>query len=129
MSPYYARLYKDITDDFILTDLPVVNKRDLLASWDEWIADRRLTLTDVYSFMKNIDYVGRKLNNKYLVFTTSGSTGNPLVCLCDKTTNYIMGAVNALRALPERKIFKLTYRSCHDKVNERKSGVLMSVIL
>ena len=106
MSPYYAKLYKDIADDFTLADLPAVNKRDLMASWDEWIADRGLTLTDVNLFLKNMDNVGRKLNNKYLVFTTSGSTGNPLVCICDKTTNNIMGAVNALRAIARKEDMK-----------------------
>jgi phenylacetate-coenzyme A ligase PaaK-like adenylate-forming protein len=106
MSPYYARLYKEIADDFTLTDLPAVNKRNLMANWDEWITDRRLTLTDVNSFMENLDNVGRKLNDKYLVFTTSGSSGNPLVCLCDKTTNNIMGAVNALRAFARKEDLK-----------------------
>jgi phenylacetate-coenzyme A ligase PaaK-like adenylate-forming protein len=106
MSPYYARLYKEIADDFTLTDLPAVNKRNLMANWDEWITDRRLTLTDVNSFMESLDNVGRKLNDKYLVFTTSGSSGNPLVCLCDKTTNNIMGAVNALRAFARKEDLK-----------------------
>ncbi len=102
-SPYYARLYKDILDDFSLADLPAVNKRDLMANWDDWVTDRGLKRSDVTAFMKNMDNVGRRLNGKYLVFTTSGSTGNPLECICDKTTNNIMSAVNALRAFARKQ--------------------------
>lgn len=98
LSPYYSRLYKDIKDKFSLTDLPPVNKRDLMAHWDEWVCDRTVSLADVQHFMDNSDNIGRWLNGKYLVFTTSGSTGNPLVCLNDQNVKNVSDAVNILRA-------------------------------
>ncbi|HOQ75728.1 MAG TPA: AMP-binding protein [Thermoclostridium sp.] len=97
-SPYYRRLYAGISPDFGLRDLPPVNKVDLMAHFDEWLTDRSVTLEAINRFMEDPDNIGRKLNGKYLVFTTSGSTGNPSVVLCDKTANNVMGAVNAVRS-------------------------------
>lgn len=97
-SPYYASLYKDVPDDFKLADLPPVNKRELMAHWDEWLTDREVKLAQVRRFMENLDNVGRRLQGKYLVFTTSGSTGDPLVSVCDKSVNNVMSAVNVLRS-------------------------------
>lgn len=102
-SPYYDRLYRDIKPDFKLSDLAPVNKVDLMAHWDDWVTDRSLTLSQVGDFMRDLDNVGRKFKGRYLVFTTSGSTGNPLVSLCDKTTNNVMGAVNAARAFARKE--------------------------
>lgn len=102
-SPYYARLYKDIGADFQLSDMPPVNKIDLMAHWDEWVTDKTITLSEVNEFMCNLDNIGRKFKGNYLVFTTSGSTGNPLVALCDSTTNNVMGAVNAVRTFARKK--------------------------
>lgn len=102
-SPYYAELYKNLGADFQLSDLPPVNKIDLMLHWDEWITDKTITLSEVNEFMCDLDNIGRKFKGKYLVFTTSGSTGNPLVALCDNTTNNVMGAINAVRAFAHKK--------------------------
>lgn len=102
-SPYYSQLYKNISEDFQLTDLPPVNKLDLMAHWDKWVTDNTITLSEVNEFITNSDNIGRKFKDKYLVFTTSGSTGNPLVSLCDSTTNNVMGAINASRSFVRKK--------------------------
>ncbi len=105
-SPYYKRLYQNIGDHFSLGDLPPVNKVDLMAHFDEWITDRTVRLKDIQEFMRDLDNIGRKIHGKYLIFTTSGSTGNPLVSLCDKTTNNMFGAINARRSFARKKDLK-----------------------
>ena len=102
-SPSYAKLYKDIGTDYKLSDLSPVNKVGLMAHWDEWITDRSITLSQVNEFMCDLDNIGRKFEKDYLVFTTSGSTGNPLIALCDSTTNNVMGAINAARAFARKE--------------------------
>jgi len=97
-SPYYKKLYQDVPEDFKLSDLPPVDKRTLMENWNDWVCDRNLTLADVEKFMEDTDNIGRKLKDKYLVFTTSGSTGNPLVSVYDKTANNIMGGIGACRS-------------------------------
>ena len=97
-SPYYAKLYKDVPEDFELTDLPSVNKQELMKNWNDWVTDRQITLADVEKFMEDMNNIGRKIKKKYMVFTTSGSTGNPLVSICDSTTNNVMGGSSASRS-------------------------------
>lgn len=97
-SPYYARLYQGVGEDFSLSDLPPVNKKELMAHWDEWVTDGGVRLADIQRFMEDLDNIGRKWDGRYLVYTTSGSTGNPLVSLCDATTDNVTGAISALRS-------------------------------
>ena len=105
-SPYYAQIYKDLPAGFTLSDLPPVNKQDLMANWDSWVCDSTLKLADVEKFMENKDNIGSKLNGKYMVFTTSGSTGNPLVAVVDSTANNIMGGISAVRAYARKEDLK-----------------------
>lgn len=98
-SPLYQELYRNLPENWSLGDLPPVNKRELMARFDEWPTDRSVRLDDLNEYMRDLDHVGRKFHGKYLVFTTSGSTGNPLVALCDDTTNNVMGAVNTMRSI------------------------------
>ena len=102
-SPFYRELYRDVPERFRLEDLPPVNKRTLMEHWDDWICDRELTLREVTRFMENKDNIGAKLKGEYLVFTTSGSTGEPLVCICDKTANNVMGGISACRSFARKK--------------------------
>lgn len=105
-SPYYAALYQNIGDDFSLSDLPTVNKTDLMAHWNDWVTDRNVSLSEIEHFMEDLDHIGRKWNGKYLIYTTSGSTGNPLVSLCDTTTNNVTGAISALRSYARNEDMK-----------------------
>ena len=97
-SPYYSELYKDLPENYTLSDLPRVNKRELMEHWDAWVTDRELTLAETERFMEDTDNIGRKLKKKYMVYTTSGSTGNPLVAVYDDTANNIMGGISACRS-------------------------------
>lgn len=71
--------------------------------WDDWVTDRTVTLQQMNDFMHDKDNIGRKWQGKYMVATTSGSTGNPLVMLCDKTVNNVMAAVSASRSYARKK--------------------------
>ena len=109
-SPYYADLYQNLPEDFKLEDLPMVNKRVLMENWNDWITDRDLTLEEVEKFMEDTDNIGRKIRKKYMVFTTSGSTGNPLVAIYDDTTNNVMGGICACRSYARREDLKAFIR-------------------
>ena len=111
-STYYRELYKNMPADFTLEDLPAVNKADLMANWDNWVCDPELKLADVEKFMEDTDNIGAKLNKKYMVFTTSGSTGNPLVAVVDSTANSIMGGISAVRAYARKEDLKASLRVC-----------------
>ena len=102
-SPYYKKLYQNVPQDFNLTDLPHTDKKSLMENWNDWVCDREITLEEVEKFMEDKDNLGRKLKNKYLVFTTSGSTGNPLVSIYDKTANNVMGGICARRSYARKE--------------------------
>lgn len=102
-SPFYAERYRNLPEAWTLRDLPPVGKRELMGRFDDWPADRSVRLDDLNEFMRDLDHVGRKFMGRYLVFTTSGSTGNPLVTLCDDTTNNVIGAVNTARSIARKE--------------------------
>ncbi len=110
-SPYYRELYKNLGNDFELSDLPPTNKRELMSHFDEWVTDRSIKLSEVNEFMKDLDNIGRKFKGNYLVFTTSGSTGDPLVVLCDRNTNNVMSAINMTRAFARKQDLKAFLKS------------------
>lgn len=105
-SPYFANKYREIGADFQLLDLPAISKEELMIHWNDWVTDRNVALDDVLHFMENLDNIGRKWQGKYLVFTTSGSTGNPLVSLSDSTSNNVTGAISLLRAYARKQDMK-----------------------
>ena len=97
-SPYYAKLYSALPDAPALCQLPPVTKPELMAHWDDWVTDRDVTLAGVKEFMSSRENLGRKFRGKYQAATTSGSTGNPLVMLCDSATVNVTNAVSFCRA-------------------------------
>ena len=109
-SPYYASLYKDLPTNYSLKDLPPVNKVELMENFDNWLTTRDVHLADIQEFMKDLDNIGRRFLGQYLIFTTSGSTGNPLVSICDKNTDNMMSAINILRTYTRKEDMKAFIR-------------------
>ena len=70
------------------------------------MTDRDITLEKVESFIDNKDNIGRKMDDKYLVNTTSGSTGNPAVVLYDETTMNVVSAIAVLRSFARAEDMK-----------------------
>jgi phenylacetate-coenzyme A ligase PaaK-like adenylate-forming protein len=105
-SPYFEKLYSNIGDDFNLKELPLTNKVKMMENFDQWITDRSINLYEINKFTNNLDNIGRKFKGKYLVFTTSGSTGNPSVVLYDKTARNVMSAVSLFRSYARKEDLK-----------------------
>lgn len=105
-SPYYAELYKEVGETFLLTDLPITNKAALMEHFDSWMTDRSITRKKVDSFMEDVSNVGKKMDGKYLVYTTSGSTGNPCIVLYDETTINVSSAISVLRSFARKQDMK-----------------------
>ena len=97
-SPYFAEAYKDVDENTPLTSLPVTNKATMMENFDRWMTDRSITREKVDAFMSDLSNVGKKLDGKYLVYTTSGSTGNPCIVLYDDSTVNVSSAIGVLRS-------------------------------
>lgn len=105
-SKYYQELYKDLKYNFKLEDIPTTNKKEIMENFDNVLTDKFISKKIIEDFTSNIDNVGRLLNNKYLVFKTSGSTGNPITVLYDKKSILVASSVAALRTFARKEDFK-----------------------
>lgn len=86
-SPYYRELYQDLPER--VADprlLPVTDKKQLMARFDDWVTDREVTLDKTRPFVESPDLFAKQLLGKYLVITTSGTTGTHGVFLTDRHT-------------------------------------------
>lgn len=117
-SPYFKELYANIGADFSLEDLPATNKIEMMKHFNNWITDTRITTQRIEEFTSNIDNVGRMIDGKYLIFKTSGSTGNPATVLYDKRNINIASAVAAFRTFARKEDLRAFMR--HGK---RTAGV------
>ena len=88
-SPYLRELYKDIPEDYELNDLPVLEKADGLAHYNEWVTDPELTVDTVREYLARDPADNSLLLGKYTALQTSGSTGNPLPMVRDMHRNQI----------------------------------------
>ena len=104
-SVYFNVLYKGIGDNFKLEDLPITNKIDMMKYFDDWVTDKNINMQRIEEYTENIDNVGRMINNKYLIFKTSGSTGNPATILYDKQNIDVSSAVAAFRTFARKQDF------------------------
>ena len=105
-SPFYRKLYADIGDDFSLSDLPPVSKPELMAHFDDVLTDRSVTMVRIDEYTRDSDNIGRMIDDKYLIFKTSGSTGNPAVVLYDKQNIDVSSAVAAFRTFARKVDFR-----------------------
>ena len=102
-SPFYRELYAGIGEDFSLEDLPPVSKPELMAHFDQVLTDRSITMARIDEFTQNLDHIGRMIDDKYLIFKTSGSTGNPAVVLYNKQNIDVSSAVAAFRTFARKE--------------------------
>ena len=77
-----------------------------MANFDRVVTDLHVTMERIDEFCTNLDHVGRMLDGKYLVFKTSGSTGNPAVVLYDKNCIDVSSAVAAFRTFARHEDYK-----------------------
>ena len=77
-----------------------------MKNFDSWITDKNISIKKINEFTKDIENVGRMIDNKYLIFKTSGSTGNPATVLYDKKNINVASSVAALRTFARKEDFK-----------------------
>lgn len=83
-SPYYRELYRDLPEKVEDPELlPVVRKIDLMTHFDSWVTDCNVTIEQVRAFVNTPALIGERYLGKYLVATTSGTTGNRGIFLMD----------------------------------------------
>ncbi|MBQ4310900.1 MAG: phenylacetate--CoA ligase family protein [Oscillospiraceae bacterium] len=98
-SPYLKKLYKELPDNFVLTDIPIMEKYDMIEHYDDWVTDRDIHLPDIEAFCNRESSDGELYLGKYTVLHTSGTTGSPLYMARDRHRNLIHGQLIAQRLM------------------------------
>jgi phenylacetate-coenzyme A ligase PaaK-like adenylate-forming protein len=104
-SQFYGKLFKDaginlvgtstskLNSGLVISDIPSTNRKKLTESYEEWLCDNRIKLSDITAFTSDPNNIGTLFHNKYLVFKTSGTTGLPLTTLYDRQALNVFHAV------------------------------------
>jgi phenylacetate-CoA ligase len=102
-SRFYAEHYRQVPPGPIRPDvfyqLPPVTKPELMARFDDWVTDPSVTRASVEQFVADLDNLGRDFLGRYVVFTTSGSTGVPALLVQDRRAIAVMTGLSYVRAL------------------------------
>jgi phenylacetate-CoA ligase len=80
-----------------LDELPVVSKPELMDRFDEWVTDPRLKLDELHAFTTDRRRIGEPYLDRYLVWESSGTSGDPGIFVQDVQTLAIYDALEALR--------------------------------
>ena len=100
-SAYYKKAYRDAGEDFRLSDLPPVTKKELMADYGAWVTDPRVTEEGVRAYVHSDEATGKLYLGRYTALTTSGTTGNPMPMVRDAYHNAVHGALIQTRLLRE----------------------------
>lgn len=97
-----------------LAALPVVTRAELMARFDDWITDPAITRPALREFRADPARVGEAFLGRYIVWESSGTSGEPGVFVQDAQSMAVYDALEALRRdtlRPMRRLFDPLYLS------------------
>jgi phenylacetate-coenzyme A ligase PaaK-like adenylate-forming protein len=99
-SPFYRGLYAHVPDPIHnFQELPPVTKSELMARLDDWITDPALTARSVRSFVADKNLIGSTHLDRFVIWTTSGTSGDPGIFIQDGEALAVYIALAAVRAM------------------------------
>ncbi|MFI5894877.1 phenylacetate--CoA ligase family protein [Actinoplanes sp. NPDC051513] len=99
-SRFYRELYEGLPDQVSEPHLlPITDKRQLMAHFDDWVSDPRVTLEQARAFADNPSLVGAPFLDTYLLTTTSGTSGDVAIFLHDRHTLAVAAALSVRAVL------------------------------
>ncbi len=101
-STYLAERYRDVPQKLTdITQLPTVTKTDLMSHFDEWMTDPAVHRGEVEAFIADPTMIGHDYLGRYIVCTTSGSTGHPTILMHDHRALAVYNALGYVRSMPD----------------------------
>jgi len=80
-----------------LADLPIASKAALMARFDEWVTDPEITLQALRRHTADPALIGEPFLGRYIVWESSGSSGQPGLFVQDENAMAVYDALEALR--------------------------------
>ena len=97
-SPFYRRLFgAGDASRLRLQDLPVTRKPELMKRFSEWVTDPAIHLDELRRFTADPSRIGESFLGRYVVWESSGSSGEPAVFVQDATAMAVYDSLEALR--------------------------------
>ncbi|MBB3181965.1 phenylacetate--CoA ligase family protein [Variovorax sp. Sphag1AA] len=108
-SPLYRRMLRHTDlDKACLEDLPVMRKADLMNHFDQWVTDPAIRLDDLRRFVSDPHRIAESYMRRYLIWESSGSSGEPAIFVQDALALAVFDALDAIRRpmlRPMRRLF------------------------
>jgi len=95
-SPIYRERLRGATADSLQSIEPV-RKRELMQNFDTWVTDPRLRLRDLRAFVADASKIGRAYEDEFVVWESSGSSGEPGIFVQDARAMAVYDALEACR--------------------------------
>jgi phenylacetate-CoA ligase len=95
-----SRLYRRLIGDPAgrrLQDLPITRKADLMGQFDDWVTDPVVRLDALRRFVADRSHIAEPFLGRYVVWESSGSSGQPGIFVQDATSMAVYDALEALR--------------------------------
>jgi phenylacetate-coenzyme A ligase PaaK-like adenylate-forming protein len=97
-SPFYRNLYRGLpAGQCSIECLPVVRKAELMAHFDAAVTDPRVTAARVRRFLEDERLAGHPLLDRYAVWVSSGTTGEPGMFVHDGRALAVYEVLQAVR--------------------------------
>jgi len=96
-SPFYRQRYPRRDDAPRLERFVPVSKAELMHHFDDWATDREIQRAGVEPFIHDAQRIGDPYLGRYLVWTSSGTTGEPGIFVQDALSLAAFDALDTLR--------------------------------
>jgi putative adenylate-forming enzyme len=85
-SPFYHRRWRALPQRPLeLTELPVSTKTELMAHFDDWVTDPVVKRAAIDAFLADRTHIGERFLGRYIIWKSSGSTGEPGIYVEDES--------------------------------------------
>ncbi|HEY0858761.1 MAG TPA: AMP-binding protein [Albitalea sp.] len=107
-SPLYRRVLEGRDPARVrLHELPIAHKSELMACFGEWVTDPRLELDALRAFTADPSRIADAFLGRYVVWESSGSSGEPGVFVQDTSAMAVYDSLEALRRPRPRRLERL----------------------
>lgn len=96
-SRLYSERLPNSPESLPLHALPIIDKRELMDRFDDWVVDSRLKLADLRAFVAQPQRIAEPYLNTYLVWESSGTGHHPGLFVQDARALAVYDALEALR--------------------------------